>query len=230
MPTTKLNKFSIEYHNSEEYHVVKREIFTDEIYYFETDAAQPVIFDLGAHIGLATLYFKYLYPFAQVTAVEPHPTNYKLLETNMWHNDFRDVQTIQAAVTAETSQTITLHADTEHDWFSTASLQSGAWSSEQQTQPLKVPTIRLSELLQPVEHVDLLKVDIEGYEQSVLAEAQSQLHKVSQLLIEFHPVQQQDYHQLWKFLEQQGYAVSSTKQHKHLHYPNQLQLLMCTRR
>ena len=76
---TKLNQYIVHYTTSQEYHELKREIFSQGIYYFEADNDAPVIIDAGAHIGLATLYFKSLYPDARITAIEPYPRSFELL-------------------------------------------------------------------------------------------------------------------------------------------------------
>jgi len=228
MPTTKLNKFTIHYQNFEEYHLLKQEVFGEDMYYFEIDEDAGVranIIDIGAHIGLSTLYFKYLFPLAQITAIEPHPANFKILEDNIWQNELDDVTAIQAAVIPGKEKTITLHADTEHSWFSTASLQERAWNLEQQTQPLQVPALQLSTLLQQHDHIDLLKIDIEGFEQAVIEEAQDYLDRVNLLLIEFHPVKHQSLLQLWQLLGKKGFTVTSNKGKRNVPEPFKLQII-----
>ncbi len=98
MNSSRLNKYTIYHNNSEEYHNLKREVFTSDLYYFETENPQPVIIDAGAHIGLATLYFKQLYPGAQITALEPNPESFQLLEKNLFENMIDDVTTVQVAL------------------------------------------------------------------------------------------------------------------------------------
>ncbi|HEX4602645.1 MAG TPA: hypothetical protein VH724_01505, partial [Candidatus Angelobacter sp.] len=55
------------------------EIFARESYWFTSNKPNPVILDCGANIGMATLYFKWLYPLAQITAFEPDPTTFNAL-------------------------------------------------------------------------------------------------------------------------------------------------------
>ncbi|MFZ1721277.1 MAG: hypothetical protein WAU07_02110, partial [Microgenomates group bacterium] len=56
--SSKVSNFTLFHANSEEYHQLKREIFTQDSYFFESDSPTPKIIDAGAHIGIATLYFK----------------------------------------------------------------------------------------------------------------------------------------------------------------------------
>jgi len=46
---------------------------------FESETEEPVVLDVGSNIGLATLFFKRLFPRANVVAFEPDPQAYELL-------------------------------------------------------------------------------------------------------------------------------------------------------
>ena len=62
------------------------EIFMRQVYFFRSDSDSPVIVDCGANLGLATLYFRTLYPRSVVEAFEPDPVTFKILEENIAHN------------------------------------------------------------------------------------------------------------------------------------------------
>ena len=47
------------------------EIFIKQEYYFNTANPAPVILDCGSNIGMAALYFKFLYPEAIIQCFEP---------------------------------------------------------------------------------------------------------------------------------------------------------------
>lgn len=209
MPIAKLGRYQIHYRNGEEYHRLKQEIFTQDLYYFETPTATPVIIDAGAHIGMATLYFKKLYPAARVTAIEPLPQNLELLEQNLWENRLDDVTVVKAALAAQAGHT-TLHFDVSKDeWFSTASFSPGAWNGQQKTQSVSVTTVTVSQYIN--ETVDLLKLDIEGAEQAVLREAEASLPRVKRMLIEFHPIAHQSLTSLLEFLSELNFKITLWK-------------------
>lgn len=42
------------------------EIFATGSYFFQSDSANPLIFDCGANIGMSILFFKKLYPNARI--------------------------------------------------------------------------------------------------------------------------------------------------------------------
>ena len=185
---TKLNQYTVHYTTHQEYHQLKREVFSQGIYYFEADNDRPVIIDGGAHIGLTTLYFKQLYPEARITAIEPFPPSFKLLEQNVFDNELKNVDLIQAALWHQKLNRLRLHVDRTKDrWHSTAGIMPGSWMSTQQTQFFYTPTVLLSELIGNLGIVDLIKLDIEGAEGRVIREALLKLNQVKQLLIEYHP-------------------------------------------
>lgn len=211
MQKTKLGTFSVFFDNQEEYHVLKNEIFTEDLYYFESDKIDPVILDIGANIGLATLYFKKHYPHAKITAVEPVAKNFKLLEQNIFENNLSNTYALELAVTAKPG-VLTLYTDSNNNWHSTAGIIEGNWTKSQITTPVEVKAVTLSSLInQPI---DLLKIDIEGAEQVALKETAPKLNLVKQILCEFHPVPGQNLAELVKHLEQTGFKIELYKKGK----------------
>jgi FkbM family methyltransferase len=184
MQNSRLQKFNIYYNNSEEYHHLKREVFTSDLYYFETDNPTPFIIDAGAHIGLSTLYFKQLYPGAEIISIEPNSSTFKILETNLFENQIDDVTTINSAISNQIGQEKFYLDETNEQWHSTASFHNGSWVGSQQSEEITVPTITLSSLI--TKTVDFLKIDIEGAEQKVLKEVEYKLPLVKELQVEFH--------------------------------------------
>jgi FkbM family methyltransferase len=205
MQSTKLAPFTVFFDNSEEYHHLKNEIFTQGAYYFETDNARPRIIDAGAHIGLSTLYFKKLFPGAQVTAIEPNPAVIPFLEKNIWENNLTDVEVVTAALADEAGQMEFFSDASDEQWLSTASFHNGAWTETQTSQKILVPTLPLTDFLdQPV---DFLKMDIEGAEQRVLVSAGNQLTQVQHMMVEFHPLPEQSLSKLCKHLTDLHFKV-----------------------
>ncbi len=216
--------------NREEAQRIKQEIFTHHIYFFETENPAPVIIDAGAHIGLATLYFKKLYPAAQITAIEPHPASFKILQKNIAENYIEDVTLINAALSAGSGTEKTLYADTEFNWFSTASFHENAWNGSQKTASLAVPALSLTKVLENIgKPIDLLKIDIEGAEQSVLLEARNNLAKVAHIICEFHTTTNQNREQFITFLKAQGYTVTHEDKKERFHAPRQLEMIEAVR-
>lgn len=187
--SSKLHNYIVFYNNSEEYHLLKREIFTKDTYYFQSESPHPVILDLGAHIGIATLYFKHHYPDAKIIAVEPNPNSFALLQKNIFENQLTTIETIQCAL-SDGAEMVPFYKDaTPQQWHSTAGFIEGAWTREQRSEKIMVQTMLLAECI--TEPVTFMKMDIEGAEFQVLKQAGTALSFIQECVIEFHPHRQQ---------------------------------------
>jgi len=136
------------------------------------------IVDLGAHIGASVAFFKSQRPTALIHAFEPDPRNFWKLERNVGH-----------------LPGVFLYREAVSDQRGTAVLyaSSQSWSSSlvhlpPDGRPVTVPTRTLGEICQAAGAggVDLLKLDIEGAEYSVLR-TPGALHRVQALVGEVHP-------------------------------------------
>ncbi|MDH5532933.1 MAG: FkbM family methyltransferase [Candidatus Pacebacteria bacterium] len=222
MEKTKLGNYIVYYENSEEYHSLKRDVFAENSYEFETDNPSPVIIDAGANIGLSVLYFKKMYPGSKIIAIEPIPGNYKLLDMNVFENNITDVFTYPFAVSNKTND-IELHTDAENNWHSTASVVEGNWTGTQNTIPITVATKPLSYFIEQAltqfdaQYIDLLKMDIEGAEQAVLTQGRKQLReKVKFINCEFHPHQGQNIQKMVRTLEELKFEVTLFRKGKEI--------------
>jgi FkbM family methyltransferase len=133
------------------------------------------ILDLGANVGLASMFFRLRYPDARIVAVEPDRDAARLAERNLRG---LDVQIINAAV-APASGTTILYRRPGESW--TASTVAG--NGERHT----VEAIALDSLIERMGEVTIMKVDIEGAEHDVLA-ASRRLDAVAYIIGEVHPV------------------------------------------
>jgi FkbM family methyltransferase len=174
--------------NLEEFERICHDVFAGHEYAFETRRRAPLIVDAGAHVGVATHYFKRRFPHARVLALEANPVTFALLRKNISHNGLDDVRAIHAALAPE--------AGTIPFFASASDEEPGAWGDSVIQQPwhegeatavVQVPAVTLSSLL--TEPIDLLKLDIEGLETAVLEEAAPRLSTVRQVILEFHGTQ-----------------------------------------
>jgi FkbM family methyltransferase len=187
---TKLGKYKVKYFNQEEYHLLKKEIFTNNCYYFDSDTPNPYIIDVGAYIGLSVLYFKREYPNSKITAFEPNPFTLELLKENIFNNNIEDVDIHNSAIWINDCNKNIFVDNTGYERFSVASFLPKAWSSNVESSPIEVECEKLDPYLNNV--VDLLKLDIEGAEQKVLKSIQKYFIKIKNIIVEFHPTQNQD--------------------------------------
>lgn len=158
------------------------EIFVSNIYHFTATTPQPVIIDCGANIGFATLYFKKLYPEARILAFEPDPESFALLQRNVTENNLQQVELYNVAL-ADTAGTTTFYqADRKAGLTSSLSAERGG------AREITIAVEKLSEFIRPFENADLVKMDIEGAEVTVIKELRESgsLRKARNYLIEYH--------------------------------------------
>lgn len=152
-----------------------REIFADEVYRFDARTDAPRIVDAGANIGLSVLYFKRAYPNASITAFEPDPAIFELLERNV--GDLPSVELRREAAWVE---------DTTLTFYSEGSLAGSSEVDFLGTQrKVEVKATRLKDELRRAP-VDFLKIDIEGAENAVLFDIADELETVDHLFFEYH--------------------------------------------
>lgn len=156
------------------YEVLARRAYQIPAALLPPDGVQ-VIVDAGANIGLSSLYFAGRYPRATILAIEPNPDNFALLEANT-RAEAR-IRPVQACITAEPGQHV----------FIKTSGRSSHFKMNTTGQGVRVRGMSLDELRaeQGFERVDLLKMDIEGAEQDIFAEA-SFLVRVGVVAAELH--------------------------------------------
>lgn len=201
---SRLGPYQVHYSNSEEYHRIKREVWGGHAYYVEL-SPNPTILDVGAHIGVATLYFKKLYPAARVISVEPIAENLELLEQNIWENQVDKVEIIAGAV-SDHDGVETLYTGETGAWHSNASITPGGWTGDLVTTPREVPCRTLEYYLGEYKP-ELVKLDVEGAEERILVAAGESLRVAKHYLIEFHPVEGRGIETIIKLLEELGYEV-----------------------
>lgn len=201
---TKLKSYIVKYTNSEEFHTIKSEIFGNQIYNFRTESNVPVIIDCGSHIGISILYFKDLYPQAKIYGFEPNPHIFPILEENVFVNNLKDIEIYNMAVDSQSGRR-TMYIDDENQWYSTSSFKRGSWIGNQITEPVEVNTVNINEILEKLVQtegkIDLLKLDIEGAEVSLIKHIQGNLDKVNQIVLEHHPLSNGSFQKVLEILK-----------------------------
>lgn len=171
-------------------------IFQDGIYKFKTDNPKPYILDCGANIGLSVIYLKKLYPDSVISAFEPDKKAFDALKFNVNSFDLKDVELINKALWKE---------EASMRFFSQGA-DGGRIALENDNENIvKVDTLRLKSFID--KPVDLLKLDIEGAETSVLEDSRESLGSVKNLFVEYHSFinKEQGLDKLLKVLKEAGF-------------------------
>jgi len=172
--------FQIAYFDRQTLNHLYREIFARQHYYFRAGTDSPLVLDCGANLGMASIYFKWLYPKCKVQAFEPDPTTFKLLERNIAENSL-EVDAHNCALWDQDDE-----VDLFVDWSNPGTLLMSTDPSRFEGKPIKVPARKLSDFIRAP--VDFLKLDVEGAEHRVIRDlAQTgKLLAVRQMVVEYH--------------------------------------------
>ncbi len=160
---------------------IHSEVFEREHYRLPLGRPPQSILDLGANIGLSTIYFSQLFPSAQLACVEPAPDNVRVLVKNLELNGV-SASVIEAAVDVNDGRVL---------------LELGECDYAHQVVPpsmhparprLEVEAISVPSILRRLswERIGLLKVDIEGHEAVLFARDCDWLARVDAMCIEHH--------------------------------------------
>lgn len=138
----------------------------------------PVVVDVGANVGQFSTAIRTFYPAASSVAVEPDPDVHALLARNA--EVLGRTRTICAAAGAA-SGTLPLH---RHHLSAMSTLRPGAVETYDPANTIEVPVRTLDEMTADLQSVDLLKIDVEGFELEALRGAVELLGRSRFLLVE----------------------------------------------
>jgi FkbM family methyltransferase len=212
---TKISKYSVKYFNEKEFHTLKREIFTNNCYYFPTENRNPLIIDVGAYIGISILYFKHIYPNCKIIAFEPNPTAFKKLEENIFENDIKNVELHNTGISYKTNKKEMYIDDSNMNRYSVASFRKNGWNREVESKKIEVKTEKLDKYMdRPIE---LLKLDVEGSEWDILSNISSHFTNIRNIIFEYHPIENQNIEKFINLLKKQ-YDIKIFKDGKEIGY------------
>jgi FkbM family methyltransferase len=160
-----------------------REIFVHRSYDQDFANDPRVIVDVGANIGLSSVFYATKYPQARILAVEPESSNYKVLLDNI--SPYPNITAMQAALWHENSEIPMFDPGTGNTTFRVWKNKTSGTEAPSQT----VRALTMDGLLLELgsERVDLLKVDIEGAEKEVFGSgATAWTERVGLIAIEIH--------------------------------------------
>jgi FkbM family methyltransferase len=144
------------------------------------DLGSPqVVWDLGANIGLTVAHYACLYPRARIVGVEPDPDNAALAARNIQR--WRDRCTILEYAVWDSDVDVAFAREPGQE-FAARVVQPDSPTPDER----RVAARSLTTLLEGESTVDLLKVDIEGAERTVLTSHTEWAAKVRHIIVEVH--------------------------------------------
>jgi FkbM family methyltransferase len=179
------------------------EKFIDLEYWLASSTPRPFIIDCGANVGTAVLFFKTLYPDAEIMAFEPDPNAFEALQANVRDNHLSSVATHHCAVGGSDGRA-SLFVGPAPPGVGQASL----YAPGVPVATTEVEVVRVSRFID--RPVDLLKIDVEGAEMDVLRELAEagKLGLVREMVIEYHHhmrPEEDRISELFELLEEAGF-------------------------
>lgn len=170
----------------------------DELFYETFLTRGNVVLDCGAHVGtLAMTAASLVGNEGKVIACEMHPRTYSYLARNIKQNGFTNITAINTAI-GEREQTVLV----TDEYVSDINHVSDEGS-------LAIPMTTIDDVAHDLPRIDLLKLDVEGYEFQALKGATETLPKIKAVYFEAAPRNFARYGYALKdilgFLEERGY-------------------------
>ncbi len=158
---------------------VFKQVLVECHYDFKVPQAPKVIIDGGANIGLSAVYFANRYPDALIVAVEPEESNFRVLEKNV--APYSKIRPLKAAIWKENTSIQLVNPEGGNHGFQTVEKTTAAPVAKVEAQ-----TVDGIMRGAGVDHVDILKLDIEGAELEVLQHSAGWMDKVGVVMVELH--------------------------------------------
>jgi FkbM family methyltransferase len=166
-------------------------------------ARRGTVVDVGAHIGLFSIFASRIFHASRIVCVEPDPGNFELLAKNISANHLEHATTLQAAIAGESGEKriyVNQSNTGGHSFY-------GGGSSSR-----LVRAISLIDLFRSsgISECSLLKMDCEGAEMEIFENASDELlRRVSAISLEYHldayPPERLE--KLWTRMERLGFNL-----------------------
>lgn len=167
---------------------------------------EDLIIDIGAHIGIFSIFASKFAKEGKIYAFEPIPENFEMLKHNIEINQIKNIIPINKAISDKKGQKeIFLSKDTGgHSFYS-------FYCGGDRTKAINIQTISLKDIIEEndISQIDFLKVDCEGEEYTILFSCPDKILKtIRKISAECHNINNNRHiFSLKKFLKEKGFEV-----------------------
>ncbi|MDD3006210.1 MAG: FkbM family methyltransferase [Candidatus Pacebacteria bacterium] len=165
------------------------------------------ILDVGAHIGIFSLYVSALNPTLKIYALEPERVNFALLLKNISVNKLGNVKTHKVALAGRAGEReLALASDSINHHLISDSEKNIA----EDAQTEKVVAVSLADFLETnhISAVDLMKMDIEAGEYEVFENlTEEDFAKIHNIFLEYHDYDGRNHREIETILREHGFSV-----------------------
>lgn len=204
--------------------ILYNEIFIGLEYYFKSQNKKPFIIDCGSNMGMSILFYKYIYPDAEIIGFEPDIHAYNVLSKNVLDNKLSNTTVHQKAL-ADKAGVINFFYDSDN----ISALHMSIMEERESKSTIEVECTTLSQYINKT--VDFLKLDIEGAETLVMRDLNNndKLKFIENMVIEYHHhiVKNEDnLSETLSILEENGFGYQITTNLETLHSQSVMQDIM----
>jgi FkbM family methyltransferase len=153
-------------------------IFYNKEYNVQLNLNPKVILDLGANVGLASIFFSAKYPQAKIIAVEPEKVNFQLLVKNTESNS--NISCLNYGVW---NRVTNLEIKAGYDNWGFRTIETDVENDD------TIRAISIDKIMADfnLDQIDILKIDIEGSEKELFEKNYEKwLPKTKWIIIELH--------------------------------------------
>lgn len=161
--------------------LVVRGVWVHQDYFHPSLTSCRTILDVGANIGVAAVWFHAIAPDARIACVEPDPRNQPLLRRNLADNGVN--ATVFECAASPMAGEMRLGFGLDTGW---SSLEGAGLHHHVEHVPVR--TRRIPHILDELgwTRVDLIKLDVEGLERDLFADAADWLPRTGRIVFELH--------------------------------------------
>jgi len=161
--------------------IIRINFFRGSELYVAPSAIDPeVIFDVGAHIGVVSVYYSVMYPRAKIYAFEPFPGNFNLLKINAASNSDKIIP-IQKGIGNKEGRFTYYFSDNPSNFGGGTFKNIGCDRRKKFRFP--VTTIKKFIREEKIKKIDILKVDTEGMEFDIITNIPTDILKKIKLIV-----------------------------------------------
>jgi FkbM family methyltransferase len=177
------------------------ERLNDEFFLKKYLKAGDNVIDVGSNIGTLTLTAASLVgEKGKVVSIEPHPRTFGLFSKNIGLNRFKNIKSLNIAV-GEKEGHVNFSSKKSDDLNRVLQSSGG----------IKVPILRLDEVVDRELKIALLKIDVEGYEKFVISGAEKVLKNIDCIFFESWEKHFEEFgystRDLIKLIQEKGFEV-----------------------
>ncbi len=173
-------------------------------------ATDPIV-DVGAHIGLFSLYVRALNADVKIVALEPEEANFELLQKNIKDNKLTKIKNLQIALggRSETGNLVISSDSHNHRLeHAPASTTQEAKQEKANTQIAQIHSLRDFLDQEKIKKVSLLKLDIEGGEYDIFSACMpADFARIKNIIMEYHNYGGFNYKEIENQLRENGFGV-----------------------